>query len=459
MSTKVSLNRLEHFIPSPSIDGLLYVDENEEQMTFKSLGELNAKFGRDNITAGFNVEYDNILNKFIVSPGQTTIYKRIGYTYDNNGLHIHFPMWGLNGVYQFEEQDITTVEKDDSTTEYMIPEMTSNTTPYGKCSAINTQAAIIGNVYDVFNNGNGEISSSTSPQVIGKSITYMLEADGATTIKPSRIYIKNGSLGLGNVGLVHIMATKTKHPFDNQDWIMIKDLTNLLPNGAYESNTYTFNSNIADNWTGIRVMIECEDFNLSRIQLYGTSKSEFGSKVKNKYFLCHILRNNKEKNIFVASYNDIPVFDNDILIDYIPINSSQYYIDDFENQVYYETNENSQYIPDLTREGKTEVTISPDGIHTRKLFEYTVDNGQVISYYPKNDLATSYVNRFIIAEQQGDMGYKIYSDGWKIQWGNQNNPIFPVAFEKTPLIISPSTATNVTNVGMTCNGNWIVKGY
>ena len=32
MNTKVKLDRLEHYIPSPSVHGLLYVDENEEKM-------------------------------------------------------------------------------------------------------------------------------------------------------------------------------------------------------------------------------------------------------------------------------------------------------------------------------------------------------------------------------------------------------------------------------------------
>ena len=150
MNTKVKLDRLEHYIPSPSVDGLLYVDDNEERMVFKPLGELNAKFGRDNITAGFNVEYDNVQNKFIISSGQTTVYKRLGYTYDNNGLHIHFPLWGLNGVYKFEEQDITTFEKDDSTIIYTIPNMTSNIAPYGKCSYLISDATLNGNVYDIW---------------------------------------------------------------------------------------------------------------------------------------------------------------------------------------------------------------------------------------------------------------------------------------------------------------------
>jgi hypothetical protein len=460
MNTKVKLDRLEHYIPSPSNDGLLYVDDNEEKMVFKPLGELNAKFGRDNITAGFNVEYDDVQNKFIISSGQTTVYKRIGYTYDNNGLHIQFPMWGLNGVYQFEEQDIATVEKDDSTTIYTIPNMTSNTSPYGKCSHLISDATLSGNVYDIFNTNDNEIEAASYPVISPKAITYMFDANGEIEVKPISIYIRNGSLGFSHVSDFKIQGTKYKHPdnvYVTNDWVDIKDITLTQPAQADKAMSYTFNTN--EYYKGFRFLFNASKLSFHRVQLTGITKNEIGNNTKNKYFLCHILRNGVEKNIFVASYNDIPVFDNDTLIDFLPINTTRYMVNDFDNQVYYETNGNSVYTPDLTEDGKTEVIITPDGIHSRELFEYTVDNGNIISYYPKTDLATSYVNRFIIAEQQGAMGYKIYSDGWKIQWGNQNNPTFPVAFEDKPLIISPSTATNVTNIGMTCNGNWIVKGY
>ena len=462
MNTKVKLDRLEHYIPSPSVDGLLYVDENEEKMVFKPLGELNAKFGRDNITAGFNVEYDDVKNKFIISSGQTTVYKRLGYTYDINGLHIHFPLWGLNGVYKFEEQDIATVEKDDSTILYSIPEMTSDITPYGKCSESKSKGGAtegrVGNVYDMFNSSDSEFKHSFSPVGANFYINYMFDKDGDKKVKPINVYIKNGSEDIGSKNYTcKIYGTKYKHPFDSNDWELIKTITNEHPIDAYAATTHILNTN--NYFTGIRILFDTTKICLNRINVYGVTKDEFGNNAKNKYFLCHILRNGVEKNIFVASYNDIPVFDNDTLIDFLPINTTECYINDFDNQVYYETNGNSQYIPDLTSDGKTKVIITPDGIHMRKLFEYTVENGKIISYYPKTDLATSYVNRFVIAEQQGAMGYKIYSDGWKIQWGNQNNPTFPVAFEDKPLIISPSTAKNVSNIGMTCNGNWIVKGY
>ena len=87
------------------------------------------------------------------------------------------------------------------------------------------------------------------------------------------------------------------------------------------------------------------------------------------------------------------------------------------------------------------------------------DSNSIIRYYPMEDLATSYQNRYIIKEQSGTTGYRIYSDGWKEQWGNNANPVFPVAFNEIPLSISRG-ASAVTRTGMTiAAGYWFAKGY
>ena len=83
----------------------------------------------------------------------------------------------------------------------------------------------------------------------------------------------------------------------------------------------------------------------------------------------------------------------------------------------------------------------------------------VKSYFPKKDLFSEYKNRFIIAESLGNIGYKVYSDGWKVQWGTNANPTFPIAFDEIPVIVERG-ATNVTRTGMTISeGYWQVKGY
>ena len=87
-------------------------------------------------------------------------------------------------------------------------------------------------------------------------------------------------------------------------------------------------------------------------------------------------------------------------------------------------------------------------------------NGNNITYKnPSMDLAESYEHGFIIDEKYGSIGYRIYSDGWKEQWGNNANPVFPIAFEEIPTIYT-NGATNVSKIGMTIGaGYWNVCGY
>ena len=87
-------------------------------------------------------------------------------------------------------------------------------------------------------------------------------------------------------------------------------------------------------------------------------------------------------------------------------------------------------------------------------------NGNNITYRnPSMDLAESYEHGFIIDEKYGSIGYRIYSDGWKEQWGNNANPVFPIAFEEIPVIVERG-ATNVTRTGMTLPAQkWKVEGY
>ena len=87
-------------------------------------------------------------------------------------------------------------------------------------------------------------------------------------------------------------------------------------------------------------------------------------------------------------------------------------------------------------------------------------NGNNITYKnPSMDLAESYAHGFIIDEKYGSIGYRIYSDGWKEQWGNNANPVFPIAFEEIPTIYT-NGATNVSKIGMTISaGYWNVCGY
>lgn len=80
-------------------------------------------------------------------------------------------------------------------------------------------------------------------------------------------------------------------------------------------------------------------------------------------------------------------------------------------------------------------------------------------FYPSLTLEESFMHGNVIAESLETIGYRIYSDGWKVQWGNNANPTFPVAFIRIPQIVERD-ATNVTTTGMTITArNWKVEGY
>lgn len=90
---------------------------------------------------------------------------------------------------------------------------------------------------------------------------------------------------------------------------------------------------------------------------------------------------------------------------------------------------------------------------------FRADTATITHIYPQQDLYDDFSNHFIIAESLGTNGYRVYSDGWKEQWGNGENPTFPIAFENPPLIATVG-ATSVTNTGMTiAAGFWQAEGY
>ena len=89
----------------------------------------------------------------------------------------------------------------------------------------------------------------------------------------------------------------------------------------------------------------------------------------------------------------------------------------------------------------------------------TAHDYSTLDYYPCLDLNESYNHGFVVLESLTNPGYRIYSDGWKKQWGTNANPVFPIAFEEIPLNINRG-ASAVTKTGMTIEaGYWIVEGY
>ena len=108
-----------------------------------------------------------------------------------------------------------------------------------------------------------------------------------------------------------------------------------------------------------------------------------------------------------------------------------------------------------------EIPTLPDGYtEFAKMGFFNVNNMNITNYYyPTLTLTEAFSHGNVIAESLETIGYRIYSDGWKIQWGNNANPTFPVAFTNIPQIVERD-ATNVTTTGMTITArNWKVEGY
>ena len=108
-----------------------------------------------------------------------------------------------------------------------------------------------------------------------------------------------------------------------------------------------------------------------------------------------------------------------------------------------------------------EIPTLPDGYtEYAKIGFFNVNNDNVTNYYyPSLTLTEAFSHGNVIAESLETIGYRIYSDGWKVQWGNNANPTFPIAFINIPQIIERD-ATNVTTTGMTITArNWKVEGY
>ena len=460
MDNKISLNRLERFIPKPDVDGILYVNGSNE-FHYSAYNNFNSS-GHDNITEGFGVKYDEENQRFIVSPGKKILHEVDGYTFDGKKVEIKhdLPGYKIGRLNGFPPQVITDMIDDDSEEEYTIPEMTSETEPEGKCYASN----LTSRAFNAFNSDNDTEykSEDTDSVVYPITLGYSVEADGNASVRPFYAYIKNGS-GLMPSKII-LEGSNYKHPYDDGDWETILTITDQ-PNEAGAGKVHYINTE--KYYKAFRLKFpekigEQNFITVNHFYIYGSAKGYLKSQ-RNNYFLVSFDENGILKGYIARSKASVPVFNNRTLYNYYPIDLGEYkiisniWLDFFSDEVeYYDADLSSDGNKKIVKEGFIEHINSS---YKHVIVDYTVENGKVVRYFPREDLPTSYMNRFLIASQDGAIGYKVYSDGWKEQWGNDDNPVFPIAFEHTPCIVKPYNATDITNVGMTSTGDWSVEGY
>ena len=197
---------------------------------------------------------------------------------------------------------------------------------------------------------------------------------------------------------------------------------------------------------------------INRFDVIGTTKNDFASDTIYKF----LIKDNRDGHTtYVKSFFKTPVWLEGVK-DYLPIDKQSLEINDYEDMMFVDSDEdmsitlNGSAVVYLTYEGLSEY-IDVD-LPYLKLFSYDASSNTYEPLYQK-DLGNLYQDRFIVYEQWGSNGFRVYSDGWKEQWGTQSNPTFPITFDEPPYIV-PHDATNVTRTGMTVSaGYWEAKGY
>ena len=501
---KVKFNRFEKYIPDAIDNGILTVSNDETCLEYSTLNDFNKKCGRNNLTNGFDISFNE--NIFTIGKGQTFLYSKLGYEFNTENttatLNVYNDIWGVNSIYKFEKNtyiinDINEHYNDEqngcdySVMVYNQPTMASNTAPYGVASSNSPHASANWSPWKAFNRVATGDNCFASADVAGApfpvNLVYSVSADGSKWVKPKSFYIQNRNVtgaGIASPLVFTIQGSKVLHPYDDLDWVTLVNVDNVnlkQPTGQAQSNTYTTDTSEYFRHFRLHISSKSTTANYVAVQQFNIN-GEIKDNIAllnpaHNYFLVYAKKGEEYQTIFVSSKSNIPQLDSSLeLIDYCPIYSYKN-INDYNNMILYNKTsidkiDISEY---LTTNGLYKVYLTysdneysyyislndklPNDKVCKKIFEFKVLNNIVYDYYPKKSLNDSYLNRFIIAEQLGTTGYRIYSDGWKEQWGNLANPVFPIAFDEIPLIVERG-ATNVTKTGMTiASGNWFAKGY
>ena len=452
-----------------------------------------------------------------IGAGQVLLHSKIAgsFTYGRiNMFNLQSPIKGIKGKHTFEPAyyNIDTTKHyegksggaDYSEYEYLRPNMTSENYPYGVCWADTLHANAELAPWKAFNgtttDGNDcYLSIDPSTGLYPMCLYYSISDTNDKWVRPTCFTITNRN----NSGAIRPMATfliqgsQILHPYDDLDWetLVNVDGTNLTHPatnagvGTYYVDTekyyrhfrikcLTANTTVPSGNT----MIAIGDWN---IKGYTNDVIDVLNPVQ-KYFLVNVYNKTTDEtyDMYVVSRANIPVLDEELeLIDYYPVEYKDMFVNDYKNALFIDA-KNAEKI-DLTNKSEGEycvymvadnkdyysykiyraqqIAISgniPQSSYVKLVCTFKIgEDGNIVKYYPHDDVVNSYNDRFLIQEQIGSIGYRIYSDGWKEQWGNNANPVFPIAFEEIPVIVERG-ATNVTRTGMTIGaGYWSVKGY
>ena len=333
-----------------------------------------------------------------------------------------------------------------------------------------------------FNRFETYIPTENNGIVITNFENNKLETLNVDNIIPTYIY-STVSTGLNILISNNILTIKKGHTYlDTSMKYYISLVDNKLTFNLYEN---LWNHNYTSEFEPMTLIVNNIQTNYTS-RLFNTNgdggKDNSAVNGGIKYFLVKLKNDLETKTMIITSYNNVPLMnDGDILLDYVELNFPIYY-NEYNTSKLKIINEdlaldlNTYWLPE-TRKVSTlyniwmseqnviilenNYALNPNTLYKKIGYFVTAsDNANnIVRYFPHNDLATDYQNRYIIKEQIGTTGYRIYSDGWKEQWGNLVNPIFPVAFNEVPLIVTRG-ATNITRTGMTlAAGYWFAKGY
>lgn len=410
---------------------------------------------------------------------------------------------------------------DYSVSNYTRWNMTSNTTPYGVAYTDKPHALVTYSPWKAFTGASANEADSwicTDPitNVGGYPVIlmYSLSSDGSKSVKPTSFYIHNrntSGVGIASPSRFLIQGSQAIKPTnDDYDWETIVNvdgtagkIQSTAQNAGATYGTNVFESGTEDKFyrhfrLKITAVAQAVTFvAVARFEWTGVTNSSIPlNNPTRRYYLARIKNKETgiERDLILISKEMTPIVsDKDELLGFRyltdNISSDLYrriwfdYVDDKKyvnitqplsitintsmqprlNATCYlyisidkTTNEYSLYVSDAVNK----IYDSNKLYNLLNVMVTKTDNALVIAKTRNmTDIVNQYNDRFIVSELLGQTGYRLYSDGYKEQWGTLANPIFPIAFEEIPYIVERG-ATNVSKTGMTIGvGYWMAKGY